>query len=85
MYQVRKYSIHEDWHETLLETEDACIAMDFATEVHAATMNLHGDPKMNEKHAGPWAVNITDEEGNSKWQKCMRIRCASYDDTRLVH
>lgn len=79
MYQVRKVHIHEGWHETVKEFDDVngAIAYEFATELHAATMGLNSDEDMNEEHSGPFAVHITDEDGNSKWQECSRLRCPS--------
>jgi len=76
MLQVRKVHFYEDSYEVVETFPDnqMGICFDFATTLHAATMNLCEDEDMNKKHSGPYAVHITNEDGESMWEQCS-IAC----------
>ena len=75
MYTITKTHYLEGWTEEVKQISNAAIAYDFAHELHAATMGINDDEKMNEEHAGPFAIMIVDENGENKWGECSRARC----------
>lgn len=83
MYKIQKVSLLDGSTYTWRECDDAAMAFELATLLHAATMGLSEDEELNDEHQGAYTAHIVNENGDSAWEECSLARCPSVTNALL--
>jgi hypothetical protein len=75
-YLIVKYDIFNKTKEISDWTTDPCKAYEWAHELDAF-INIGLDDNESNGNKNPCIITIEDEDGNSAWHECARIRCPS--------